>query len=123
WDIFSVLPRSGDDATRGAGRVSTAAGAAGPGAEETGEVTGTGWPLLLPTGVGSSLACCEPDCCDPDCCEPACCERAASSTSCLRIRPPTPVPLTLERSTPFSAASLRTSGVTYAPAESSSSRA
>ncbi len=36
-------------------------------------------------------------------------------TSCLRIRPPTPVPLTDARSTPFSAASLRTSGVTYAP--------
>ena len=40
---------------------------------------------------------------------------AAARTSCLRIRPPTPVPLTVARSTPFSAASLRTSGVTYAP--------
>ncbi len=40
---------------------------------------------------------------------------AAARTSCLRIRPPTPVPLTVDRSTPFSAASLRTSGVTYAP--------
>ena len=38
---------------------------------------------------------------------------AAASTSCLRIRPPTPVPLTEARSTPCSAASLRTSGVTY----------
>ena len=39
-------------------------------------------------------------------------------TSCLRMRPPTPVPLTVPRSTPFSAASLRTSGVTYAPSAS-----
>ena len=39
--------------------------------------------------------------------------RAASSTSCLRIRPPTPVPVTAARSMPCSAASLRTSGVTY----------
>ena len=38
---------------------------------------------------------------------------AASSTSCLRIRPPTPVPRRPARSTPCSAASLRTSGVTY----------
>ena len=37
---------------------------------------------------------------------------AASSTSCLRIRPPTPVPVSEARSTPCSAASLRTSGVT-----------
>ena len=37
---------------------------------------------------------------------------AAASTSCLRIRPPTPVPVTEDRSTPCSAASLRTSGVT-----------
>ena len=36
---------------------------------------------------------------------------AAASTSCLRMRPPTPVPVTVARSTPFSAASLRTSGV------------
>ena len=40
---------------------------------------------------------------------------AAAITSCLRIRPPTPVPETLLRSTPRSAASRRTSGVTYAP--------
>ena len=37
---------------------------------------------------------------------------AASSTSCLRIRPPTPVPATEARSTPCWFASLRTSGVT-----------
>ena len=37
---------------------------------------------------------------------------AASITSCLRTRPPTPVPVTVDRSTPLSAASLRTSGVT-----------
>ena len=37
----------------------------------------------------------------------------AASTSSLRILPPTPVPFTRERSTPFSAASLRTMGVTY----------
>src|SRR5690606_25641728 len=37
----------------------------------------------------------------------------ASSTSCLRMRPPTPVPVSVLRSTPCSAASLRTSGVTY----------
>ena len=37
-----------------------------------------------------------------------------SSTSCLRIRPPTPVPVTVARSTPCWVASLRTSGVTYA---------
>src|SRR6266700_3730961 len=41
--------------------------------------------------------------------------RAASSTSCLRIRPPTPVPVTVPRLTPCSVASLRTSGVTYGP--------
>ena len=34
-------------------------------------------------------------------------------TSCLRMRPPTPVPVTDSRSTACSAASLRTSGVTY----------
>ncbi len=39
---------------------------------------------------------------------------AAASTSSLRIRPPIPVPLTFERSTPFSDANLRTIGVTYA---------
>jgi len=33
----------------------------------------------------------------------------------LRMRPPTPVPVTVDRSTPCSAASLRTSGVTYGP--------
>ena len=37
---------------------------------------------------------------------------AASRTSCLRIRPPTPVPATVARSTPCWVASLRTSGVT-----------
>ena len=37
---------------------------------------------------------------------------AAAKTSSLRIRPPTPVPFTRERSTPLSAASLRTIGVT-----------
>ena len=42
----------------------------------------------------------------------ACWALAASSTSCLRIRPPTPVPVTAARSTPCSPASLRTSGVT-----------
>ncbi len=40
------------------------------------------------------------------------CDRAASSTSCLRIRPPTPDPVTVARSTLCWAASLRTSGVT-----------
>src|SRR4051812_18080969 len=39
--------------------------------------------------------------------------RAASRTSCLRIRPPTPEPVTVDRSTSCWAASLRTSGVTY----------
>ena len=38
---------------------------------------------------------------------------AASSTSCLRIRPPTPVPARSDSETPRSLASLRTSGVTY----------
>ena len=38
---------------------------------------------------------------------------AAASTSCLRMRPPTPVPLIEFRSRLLSAASLRTSGVTY----------
>ena len=46
----------------------------------------------------------------------ACWALAASSTSCLRIRPPTPVPVTAARSTPCSRASLRTSGVTYVAA-------
>ena len=36
---------------------------------------------------------------------------AASRTSSLRMRPPTPVPVRVATSTPFSAASLRTSGV------------
>ena len=38
---------------------------------------------------------------------------AAARTSCLRIRPPTPVPVTVRKSTPCLSASLRTSGVTY----------
>ena len=38
---------------------------------------------------------------------------AAASTSCFRIRPPTPVPDRVVRSTLCSAASLRTRGVTY----------
>ena len=38
---------------------------------------------------------------------------AASMTSCLRIRPPTPVPAIDSSGTECSAASLRTSGVTY----------
>ena len=37
---------------------------------------------------------------------------AAAITSSLRIRPPTPVPLTVERSTPCSRANWRTIGVT-----------
>ena len=37
----------------------------------------------------------------------------AARTSSLRILPPTPVPLTLLKSTPLSLASLRTIGVTY----------
>ena len=37
----------------------------------------------------------------------------AASTSCLRMRPPTPVPVMPSRSTPLSFASLRTIGVTY----------
>ena len=37
---------------------------------------------------------------------------AAARTSCLRMRPPMPVPVTDARSMPWSAASLRTSGVT-----------
>ena len=37
---------------------------------------------------------------------------AAARTSCLRMRPPMPVPVTEARSMPWSAASLRTSGVT-----------
>src|SRR6185312_15493065 len=41
------------------------------------------------------------------------CSSAALTTSCLRMRPPTPVPVSDDRSTPRSAASLRTSGVTY----------
>ena len=43
---------------------------------------------------------------------PSCASSAAASTSCLRTRPPTPVPVTEARSTPCSLASLRTSGVT-----------
>src|SRR4051812_25580916 len=37
----------------------------------------------------------------------------AASTSCLRMRPPTPEPDTFDRSMPRSLASLRTIGVTY----------
>jgi hypothetical protein len=48
----------------------------------------------------------------------------AASTSCLRMRPPTPVPLTDARSMLFSAASFRTSGVTYgAPSEADAAAA
>ena len=36
----------------------------------------------------------------------------AAATSSLRIRPPIPVPVTCERSTPFSDANFRTIGVT-----------
>src|SRR6187402_665709 len=42
---------------------------------------------------------------------------AASRTSCLRIRPPTPVPVREPRSMPLSCASLRTIGVTYPACE------
>ena len=42
----------------------------------------------------------------------ACEASAAASTSCLRMRPPTPVPRTVDRSTLFWWARRRTSGVT-----------
>ncbi len=91
-DIFSVRPRSGDGSTRGAAAAGASAGAAAAAAR----------PLLV-AGSGSA------------CGWVAWRDRAASSTSCLRIRPPTPVPRMPARSTSCSAASLRTSGVTYAP--------
>src|SRR6185312_6969625 len=90
-DIFSVRPRSGDGSTRGGASAGAPAGAAA-----------AARPLLV---AGSGSACGWVSWRD----------RAASSTSCLRIRPPTPVPRMPARSTSCSAASLRTSGVTYAP--------
>ena len=87
-DIFTVVPRNGDGADPDA--VPEAAGAAAAGAAAAGAAA-----------AGCCWACCW-----------VCWAWAASRTSCLRIRPPTPVPVTAPRSTPCWAAILRTSGVT-----------
>ena len=81
-DIFSVVPRS---VLTSAAAVAGAAGAAEAGSAGA-------------SGAGAAAACFAAS--------------AAARTSCLRIRPPTPVPLRVPRSTPCSLASLRTSGVT-----------
>ena len=82
-ETFSVVPRSGDGAPLGAAEPA-AAGAAAAGAA---------------AGAAGCWACCWA-------------AAAASRTSCLRMRPPTPVPVTAARSTPCWEAILRTSGVT-----------
>jgi len=85
---FSVVPRSGDTAGTGAALVADEAGAAatGAGAAAWAAASAAAWR------AASAFA-------------------AASSTSSLRMRPPTPVPASVDASTPFSAASLRTRGV------------
>ena len=85
-DIFSVVPRCG--ATDGFAAGADAAGALGADAAGAcGSGSGSGSAAFLAAS-------------------------AAARTSCLRIRPPTPVPVSEDRSTPCSDASLRTSGVT-----------
>ncbi len=82
--IFSVLPRSGLGET-GADLSAAGCCAAGGACEAAGAAGSSGFAFAA---------------------------AAASSTSCLRIRPPTPLPSSEVRSTPCSAAILRTSGVT-----------
>ena len=85
-DIFSRVPRLSETAAAAAGAPPPdAAGAVGAAAAGA---AGSGW-------AAAALA-----------------FSAASRTSCLRIRPPIPVPVRLPRSTECWAASLRTSGVT-----------
>ena len=81
-DIFTVVPRSGETGTVDVLRWAGASDATG--AETAGAETGA---------TGAAFG-------------------AADCTSSLRIRPPTPVPVTLARFTPSSEASLRTIGVT-----------
>ena len=84
-DIFSRVPRLSET---GAASSAAAGGALGAGGA-------AGWAGAAGAGWRAALA-----------------FSAASSTSCLRIRPPIPVPVRAPRSTPCCAASLRTSGVT-----------
>ncbi len=84
-DIVTVVPRSGDTATGAAVR-----GALGVDGDDTDGADGADGADAGALGRAT-----------------------AARTSSLRILPPTPVPFTRERSTPFSAASLRTMGVTY----------
>jgi hypothetical protein len=103
-DIRWVVPRSEDGATAG-----RAAGAAGGAAGDDGP-SGIRWACWGTTAAGASWGAC--GACGAGACDPRW-ARAASMTSCLRIRPPTPVPVTVSRFTECSAASLRTRGVTY----------
>ena len=89
--IFSVLPRS---VVSTAGR----AGAAGAGAAGPAGVAGAGADAAAARASAALLV--------------SSAAAAAFWTSSLRMRPPTPVPLTAARSTPLSRASLRTIGVT-----------
>ncbi|CAB4881781.1 unannotated protein [freshwater metagenome] len=86
--IFSVRPRRGETSA-GAGVFAEAVAAGAEGA-----VVGT----LAGAGADDAGAADRP--------------AAAARTSCLRTRPPTPVPMTVDRSMPSWAASRRTSGVT-----------
>ena len=94
--IFSVVPRrdAGTVEVVAAAGADAAAGAAGAGAA----AGAAGWAAAWAAAVGAGAV--------------VPCLAAASSTSCLRILPPTPVPATVARSTSCWAAILRTSGVT-----------
>ena len=96
-DIRWVVPRSADAAT--AGRLG-AAGAAGTPAGAAAGAAAAGCAAACAAAASAAAA------------SAARCWREASSTSCLRMRPPTPVPLIDSSGTACSAASLRTSGVT-----------
>src|SRR5450432_3931935 len=103
-DIRWVVPRSAEGTTAGRG-ADGACGAAGDdgAADGCAALTSSGASAWASSAGGSG--------CGAGCA--ARWARAASIMSCLRMRPPTPVPVTLSRSTACSTASLRTSGVTY----------
>ena len=95
-DIRWVVPRSAEAAT--AGRLGAAGAPGTPGAAAG--AAGAGCAAACAAAASAAAA------------SAARCWRAASSTSCLRTRPPTPVPVTDSSGTECSTASLRTSGVT-----------
>ena len=100
-DIRWVLPRSADGTIEG--RAGAAAGAGALGAS-----AGAAWAAAVASAAAAAAAAWAAASASA-----ARCTRAASRTSCLRIRPPTPVPAIASSGTACSAASLRTSGVTY----------